>query len=154
MPRATPLAAQDYTEIQDLYAYYTLCSDAGDADGFVSCFSAVGELCIPSLLMRIRGHAALHRFKTGDAARRKGRVRRHWNSGLHLERIDATSVRGRCYLHAYEAAEGEAQVLVDMGVYEDILVHEEGEWRFSCREIHMDHSQFTVPAARAADDDC
>jgi hypothetical protein len=145
MPRPPPLAAQHYTDIQDLYAYYTLCSDAGDARGFVSCFSADGELCIPSLSMQVRGHADLHRFKSEDNARRMGRVRRHWNSGLHLKHLDATTVRGRCYLHAYEAPPGQAQVLVDMGVYEDTLVHEEGEWLFSRREIHMDHSQFTVP---------
>ena len=70
MARPTPLAAQDYTEIQDLYAYYTLCSDAGDAEGFVSCFSANGELCIPTLSMRVRGHGELHRFKARDRARR------------------------------------------------------------------------------------
>ena len=148
MPRPAPLVAQDYTDIQDLYAYYTLCSDAGDADGFVSCFSADGELCIPTLSMSVRGHAGLHRFKSEDKARRKGRVRRHWNSGLHLEHIDSTKVRGRCYLHAYEAPPGLALVLVDMGVYEDTLVYEEGEWRFCRREIHMDHSQFTVPATK------
>ena len=148
MPRPAPLVAQDYTDIQDLYAYYTLCSDVGDADGFVSCFSADGELCIPTLSMSVRGHADLHRFKSEDKARRKGRVRRHWNSGLHLEHIDSTKVRGRCYLHAYEAPPGLALVLVDMGVYEDTLVHEEGEWRFCRREIHMDHSQFTVPATK------
>ena len=148
MPRPATLVAQDYTDIQDLYAYYTLCSDAGDADGFVSCFSANGELCITTLSMSVRGHADLHRFKSEDKARREGRVRRHWNSGLHLEHIDSTTVRGRCYLHAYEAPSGLALALVDMGVYEDTLVHEEGEWRFRRREIHMDHSKFTVPAAQ------
>ena len=145
MPRPATLVAQDYTDIQDLYAYYTLCSDAGDADGFISCFSANGELCIPTLSMNVRGHADLHRFKSEDKARREGRVRRHWNSGLHLEHIDSTTVRGRCYLHAYEAPPGLALTLVDMGVYEDTLVYEEGEWRFCRREIHMDHSEFTVP---------
>ena len=124
MPRPATLVAQDYTDIQDRYAYYTRCSDAGDADGFVWC------------------------FKSEDKARRKGRVRRHWNSGLHLEHIDSTTVRGRCYLHAYEAPSGLALALVDMGVYEDTLVHEEGEWRFRRREIHMDHRKFTVPPAK------
>ena len=98
--------------------------------------------------MSVRGHADLHRFKSEDKARRKGRVRRHWNSGLHLEHIDSTKVRVRCYLHAYEAPPGLALVLVDMGVYEDTLVYEEGEWRFCRREIHMDHSQFTVPGTK------
>jgi 3-phenylpropionate/cinnamic acid dioxygenase small subunit len=150
MSRPAPLVAQDYTDIQDLYAYYTLCSDAGDADGFVSCFSVDAELCIPTLSMSVRGHADLHRFKSGDKARRKGRVRRHWNSGLHLEHIDPTTVRGQCYLHAYEAAPGQALVLVDMGVYEDTLVREDGEWRFSRREIRMDHSSFTAPKSKDA----
>ena len=148
MSRPATLSAQDYTDIQDLYAYYTLCSDAGDADGFVSCFSTDGELCIPSLSMSILGRADLHRFKSEDKARRNGRVRRHWNSGLHLEKIDPNTVSGRCYLHAYEAPPGKALQLVDMGVYVDTLVREEDEWRFGCREIQMDHSQFTVPQSK------
>ena len=148
MPRPATLSAQDYTDIQDLYAYYALCSDAGDADGFVSCFSADGELCIPSLSMSILGRANLHHFKREDKERRKGRVRRHWNSGLHLEKINSTTVSGRCYLHAYEAPPGEALELVDMGVYEDTLVREEDEWRFRRREIQMDHSQFTAPQSK------
>lgn len=145
MSRPAPLNAQDYTEIQDLYAYYTLCSDAGDADGFISCFSVDGKLDIPNLSMAVVGHKDLRNFKIDDKARRKGQVRRHWNSGLHLEYINSQTVRGRCYLHAYEGSPGQPQILVDMGVYEDILIAEEGEWRFQSRTIHMDHSQFTVP---------
>ena len=36
MAKPGRIAAQDYVDIQNLYAYYNLCSDAGDADGYAA----------------------------------------------------------------------------------------------------------------------
>ncbi len=38
------LSAQDYCEIQNLYAHYNLASDAGDAEAYASCFTEDGVL--------------------------------------------------------------------------------------------------------------
>ena len=59
MSGASGISAQDYVEIQNLYAYYNLCSDAGDAEGYASCFTANGVLRIDSATMRIEGRADL-----------------------------------------------------------------------------------------------
>jgi hypothetical protein len=88
MSRPHRIDAQDYTDIQNLYAYYNLCSDAGDADGYASCFTSDGEMSIPELDMQIKGRDHLHAFKLQDNAQRGGRYRRHWNSGLYLEALD------------------------------------------------------------------
>ena len=77
MARPQRIDAQDYTDIQNLYAYYNLCSDAGDADGYVSCFTPDGEMSIPALDMQIKGRDHLHAFKLQDKAQRGGRYRRH-----------------------------------------------------------------------------
>ena len=145
MVNLSRVSAQDYTEIQNLYATYGLYSDAGDADGFASCFTTDGELSIPAIHMVIKGRDNLHAFKLQDKAQRGGRYRRHWNSGLAVEPLDDHTLRGRCYLHAYNGEPGQLPELADVGVYEDTLVKEDGEWRFAKRVITMDASSFTPP---------
>ena len=36
MSKAGTISAQAYVEIQNLYASYNICSDAGDAEGFAA----------------------------------------------------------------------------------------------------------------------
>lgn len=142
---ASGLSAEDYAEIQNLYAYYNLCSDAGDADGYASCFAEDGELRIDAVGLAIRGREALREFKRADAARRGERYRRHWNGSLHLQKLADGTVRGRCYLHGYNGAPGALPELADAGVYDDALVKVDGEWKFARRTIAMDAASFTAP---------
>jgi hypothetical protein len=145
MTSASGLAAGDYFEILNLYAYYNLCSDAGDADGYASCFAENGALRIDGIGLRIDGRANLHAFKVSDASRRGGRLRRHWNSGIHLQKQADGSVRGRCYLHGYNGAPGKIPEIADVGSYVDRIVKEGGEWKFAERAITMDASSFKAP---------
>ena len=147
MTSASGLSAQAYADIQNLYAYYNLCSDAGDADGFASCFTEDAVLSIETLEMAVTGRDNLHAFKLKDAGGRGGRYRRHWNGSLHLKRLADGSVRGRCYLHAYNGEPGSLPALADVGVYEDTIVEFEGEWKFARRVIRMDATSFTPPAS-------
>lgn len=139
------VSAEAYTAVQNLYARYNWCSDAGDADGYAACFTEDGELSLPGVGLHIRGRDDLREFKRQDKARRGRRIRRHWNSGLWLVAVDAHTLRGRCYLHGYDGTPGEAPVLSDIGSYEDTIVRREGEWRFAKRVITMDHSAFRPP---------
>jgi hypothetical protein len=100
MPAANNVPAQDYVEISNLYAYYNLCSDAGDPEGYASCFTEDGLLNLVTLGFTRRGRATLEAFKAADAAGRNGRYRRHWNGSLHLEAKPDGSVEGRCYFVA------------------------------------------------------
>ncbi len=145
MAKPSRILAQDYADIHNLYAYYNLCSDAGDADGYASCFTRDGELSIPTLEIQIKGRDNPHAFKLQDTAQRGKRYRRHWNSGLYLEQLDDRTIRGRCYLQAYNGEPGQPPELADVGVYEDTLVKEDGAWRFAKRMITMDASSFTRP---------
>ena len=139
------VAAQDFVDIQNLYARYNLMSDAGDPEGYASCFTDDGVLEIDPLGVKVQGRASFVTFKQKDAAGRGGRYRRHWNGSLHLEKIDADTVRGRCYFHGYNGKPGELPVFADAGVYEDRIVRTGGGWRFARRHITMDASSWTAP---------
>lgn len=142
---ASGLSAQDYCEIQNLYAYYNLCSDAGDAEGYASCFAEDGELRIDAAGVKMKGRSTLRDFKVADAGRRGGRIRRHWNGSLHLQKLPDGAVRGRCYLHGYNGEPGKIPEIADVGVYEDTLVKVGDEWKFARRLISMDASNFKAP---------
>lgn len=88
MPRLPAPAAQDYVEIQNLYAYYNLVSDAGDAEAYAGCFTDDGVLNINHLKFTVKGRADLIGFKEKDKAGRGERYRRHWNGSIVLETID------------------------------------------------------------------
>jgi hypothetical protein len=144
------LSPADRGEIVDLYARYNLASDAGDAEGYASCFTPDGLLLVRGLSLaesgvmqrggelRIHGREALIAFKQRDVAGRGGRYRRHWNGSLALRRLDAGRVQGRCYLQAYNGEPGALPVLAQTGVYEDVLVRHEGAWRFAHRTLVID----------------
>ena len=139
------LPAQDYVDIQNLYALYNHLSDAGDAEGYAACFTADGVLQIDPLGVVVQGRAAFVTYKYRDVAVRGGRYRRHWNGSLHLERIDANTVRGRCYFHGYNGQPGEPPVLADAGVYEDRIVRVDGAWKFARRHIRIDGGTWAAP---------
>jgi hypothetical protein len=146
--RTGGLSAQDYVEIQNLYAGYNLASDAGDAEAYASCFTEHGVLEIEPLGVTIRGRTDLAMFKQRDREGRGGRYRRHWNGSLHLESIDVDTVRGRCYLQAFNGIPGQLPVLSDCGVYEDLLVRVDGVWKFARRRLTMDGSTWSAPSSR------
>jgi hypothetical protein len=147
MRRPAAPAAQDYAEIQNLYAYYNLTSDAGDAEAYASCWTEDGALRIAQLDFLVQGRANLIAFKKKDKAGRAGKYRRHWNGAIFLEQIDERTVRGRCYLHGLNGVPGSLPDLADAGVYEDLIVRVDGEWRFASRSITMDGSHWTPPAS-------
>ena len=139
------LSAQEYVDIQNLYARYNLMSDAGDAEGYASCFTDDGVLQIEPLGVTVQGRASFVAFKVKDAAGRGGRYRRHWNGSLHLEKIDADTARGRCYFHGFNGKPGELPVFADAGVYDDRIVRVGGAWRFARRHLTLDGSTWTAP---------
>ncbi|MGE0699313.1 MAG: nuclear transport factor 2 family protein [Hyphomicrobiaceae bacterium] len=145
MSSVSGLSPEDFAEIHNLYAYYNLCSDAGDADGYASCFAEKGVLRIDGIGLRHEGRETLRAFKRADAARRGTRYRRHWNGSLHLQRQPDGSVTGRCYLHGYNGEPGQPPELADVGSYVDRLVKENGAWCYAERSITMDASSFKAP---------
>jgi len=147
---AARVSAEAYTAIQNLYARYNWCSDAGDADGYAECFTEDGELSIAGIGMHIRGRENLREFKRRDKARRGDRIRRHWNSGLFLETAGEHTIRGRCYLHGYDGAPGQAPLLNAIGSYDDTIIRRAGDCRVPRRAISLSHRAFR-PAPETPD---
>jgi hypothetical protein len=139
------LPAQDYVAIQNLYARYNHCSDAGDGEGYAACFSEDGMLHILPIGLTVQGRTSLVKYKQNEAASRQGRYRRHWNGSLHLELIDVNTVRGRCYFHGFNGNPGELPVFSDAGVYADTIVRVDGAWKFARRELTIDGSLSARP---------
>lgn len=140
------LSATDWSQIQNLYARYNLCSDSGDAEGYASCFTEDGVLDIVTRNFTVKGRENLAEYKRKDVQSRRGRYRRHWNSGLYLEKLHDGTVRGRCYLHAFNGDPGSLPVLAGAGAYEDTIVKVHGEWKFSNRTLRMDASTWSPEA--------
>lgn len=150
MTRTSALDAQSQAEITDLYARYNYNSDMGSPEAYAACFTADGTIRVEGLVVRdgvmsrgpgefvVQGRADLTDFKRRDQAGRGGRYRRHWNGSLWLERVDAGTVRGHCYLQAYDGQPGSLPVLAQTGVYEDTIVRAEGEWKFAVRRLRID----------------
>src|SRR2546428_6419425 len=72
------LAAQDYVEIQQLYARYNNAIDSGDAEGYAGTFAADGTF------NNLTGHDALVGFINEWRDKRNGLQRRHWNTNLTI----------------------------------------------------------------------
>ena len=126
------LTAQDYVDIQQLYARYNWAIDAGDVEGYVALYTPDGQF------NTFTGADGLRTFmkqaKTG--------TRRHWNTNLVIT-PSPEGANGKVYL-----------LLVDVGAkppatslaarYEDRLVKTSGGWRFKKRQTSAD----PAPAAQ------
>jgi len=123
------LTAQDFVDIQQLYAKYNWSLDAGDAEGYASTFTPDG------VFNNNVGHDAIVKFANTFHAGLGAHVR-HWNTNLMI-------------LPTSEGASGQVYlVLVDFGTkpptiatsasYSDELVKTVQGWRFKKRATKGD----------------
>src|SRR5947209_12844717 len=70
------LSADDYVEIQQLYAKYNTAIDSGDAEGYAGTFIKDG------VFNNFHGHDALVGFINQWRDKMNGGARRHWNTNL------------------------------------------------------------------------
>jgi len=122
---ASSLTADDYIEIQQLYARYNNAIDSGDAEAYAATFVSDG------VFNNFNGHDALVGFVNDWRDKMKGTSRRHWNTNL-LINPSPEGASGSVYL-----------LLVDVSVrppaiaaaakYDDQLVKTPQGWRFKKR---------------------
>jgi ketosteroid isomerase-like protein len=140
---ASNLSAQDYMEIQQLYARYNAAIDGGDAEAYAATFTPDG------VFNNFSGHEALVGFIKTWRERLNGANRRHWNANLLISG-DGKNATGSVYLMLLDVSTRPATIAAT-ATYTDTLVKTADGWRFTKRETHGDPppSVPTRPAAPA-----
>jgi hypothetical protein len=133
---ADALTAQDYAEIEQLYAQYNLTLDGNDAEGWAATFTPDGSF------MNYAGRDGLLSFAKAWHARMGGSTRRHWNSNLRITG-DGTKAEGTVYLMLVDVA---TKSITGTGTYKDALVKTPQGWRFTKRVVNLDTAAPAAPA--------
>jgi actinorhodin biosynthesis protein ActVIA len=141
-PSAAPrLTADDYIEIQQLYANYAQALDRGEGDRFASTFVLDGEFTGgrgPG-----RGGEARNPIKGKDALVAMGSRggSRHFNANLVITPT-AEGAKGSVYLLLFNARNIPATI-VETAIYDDTLVKTPQGWRFKKRVVWRDDDDIT-----------
>ena len=123
------LTAQDFVDIQQLYAKYNWTLDAGDAEGYAATFTPDG------VFNNNVGHDAIVKFANTFHAGLGAHVH-HWNTNLMiLPTADGAS--GSVYLVLVDFATKPASIATS-ATYADELVKTAQGWRFKKRATKGD----------------
>lgn len=137
---ADPMTAQDYFEIEQLYAQYNHAIDFNDPEGWANTFTPDG------VFMNYTGHEALAGFVRQWHERMGGTPRRHWNSNLRITG-DSTKAEGSVYLMLVDTA---GKTIFSTATYKDMLTKTAQGWRFTKRMVVRDApAAATAPAQQA-----
>ncbi|GEL17244.1 nuclear transport factor 2 family protein [Pseudonocardia asaccharolytica] len=123
------ISAEDRQLIIELLARYSWAFDAGDADGVATLFTENGVFHGSS--GPIEGRSALREFVKRAKANAAECSMQHWVGNTVLTRTEGNAVRARSYLTVVLV--GEHAEVRAAGEYDDLLVKESGEWRFTSR---------------------
>ena len=126
----TELSADDYVEIEQLYARYNHALDSGDAEGWARTFTEDGAFGANSV-----GYDQLVAFAEGFHAQQQGHAR-HWNTNLVVTPT-AEGADGSTYLMLYNTGVRPPSVIVP-AIYHDKLVKTDEGWRFKSRQVAPD----------------
>jgi SnoaL-like domain len=133
--RAANLSAQDYVEIQSLYAKYNQGSDFSDTAMWMSIWA--DDAMFKPGNQAITGTKSLAEFRASrNAAAAKGGQRRHSNSSILLTPT-AEGASGRAYFTLLDTS-AKQPVIAAAGYYDDTFVKTDKGWVFKTRILHFD----------------
>ena len=133
------LSAQDYFEIQQLYARYNIAIDSGDAEGWAATFTPDG------VFNTFSGHDALVNFVKTWREKLNGAARKHWNNNLQITG-NSKEATAFVYLMLVDFSTKPASILTT-GTYTDSRIKTKDGWRFTKRTTKGDSAP---PAPSAA----
>ena len=137
---SSSLSAQDYFEIQQLYAHYNIAIDNGDAEGYAATFIPNG------VFNTFAGHDALVGFVKSWRERLGGAARKHWNTNLEIIG-NSKEATGSVYLMLVDISTKPASIAAT-ATYSDTLVKTKAGWRFATRTTKGDSAPpASAPAA-------
>ena len=143
---ALSITGDEYAEIMNLYALYNQASDSHDAEIFASCFTMDGELRNSTAGLHLSGQEELRAFRQRLANDNTNMYRRHWNSSIHLRRVDFSMIHGRCYFILYTGIHGAIPNIAAAAIYEDVITSTEKGWKFRTRILLADSGNFVGTA--------
>ena len=136
---AAPMTAQDYFEIQQLYAKYNHAIDSGNAEAYADTFTPDGVF---------NGNAGrddlIKFFKVTWVGRMNVANRQHWNTNLMING-DAKSAKGSVYLMLVDLSTKPVSIMA-MAMYDDELVKTPQGWRFTKRQTNRVGAPAAAPA--------
>jgi uncharacterized protein (TIGR02246 family) len=138
---ANGLSAQDYFEIQQLYARYNIAIDSGDAEGWAATFTPDG------VFNTFSGHDALVGFVKTWREKLNGATRKHWNNNLQITGTSKEAAAS-VYLILVDFSTKPPSILTT-ATYTDSLVKTKDGWRFTKRTTKGDSAP-PAPSAAAA----
>lgn len=132
------ITVEERLEIQELYARYSVHADVHDGEKWAACYTNDGVF-VPSITgaagRTIAGREALKAFITDPELAEM--LTRHWYSNFILKRV-GEAVHATCYAMLLDVTEkGKAQIAASV-TYSDIIVREDGAWRFKERRPILD----------------
>src|SRR5271165_5397875 len=139
---ADTLTAQDYFEIQQLYARYNIAIDSGDAEGWAATFTPDG------VFNTFSGHDGLVSFIKMWREKLNGATRKHWNNNLQITG-NSKEASATVYLMLVDFGTKPTSILMT-GSYTDSLVKTKDGWRFTKRTTKSDVTPPAPPAGPAA----
>jgi actinorhodin biosynthesis protein ActVIA len=135
---AEELSAQDYIDIEQLYATYNHAIDSGDGEAWAATFTPDGTF------NKFTGHDQLVGFIQRWKEEMNGGNRRHWNTNLRI----VPSKDGATASVFLMLVDVSTKSIVATGMYNDTLVKTATGWRFKTRATKMDAAP-PAPAAAA-----
>lgn len=143
------LSLEDRQEIQDLLSVYSYTYDAKDADGFVGLFTTdclwdVYASGSQEPLARATNREELRALATQRLAmlQQKAVQTRHYQTNTVLAMRADGSVEGTTMLNLIWQVAGEKPFTATTGIYRDIFVNKDGQWRIARRSLFMDQAAF------------
>lgn len=122
--------------IRDLMSAYCFHVDEGEFDQFAALFTTDGTF-EPGPQGKYQGREAIRKFIAAVVPRPgEGPARKHCTMN-HLISVNGTEARANSYIIVVR--ESEHGIIPSLaGRYEDLLVKQDGQWRFKLRKIHFD----------------
>jgi hypothetical protein len=131
------LTAQDYTEINQLYARLYQGSDLRELDLWLSNFVDDAVYGFPNG-DSVTGKSALTEWRKKAWAGQTGdSKRRHWTGAVALTPMPDGTVKGRAYWMMIDGKD-KLPVVAQSGLFDDLFVKTPSGWKFKRHGVRMD----------------
>jgi uncharacterized protein (TIGR02246 family) len=136
----TDARAQDLVAIQQLVVKYAHVYDALDVEGYVSVFAEDAQFTFPG--NTLNGRADIRKFITAAKERRASAPATgpatksyHSISNTMIEFVSDSEAHHRSYWQVLTSTAGGGVTVASVGVYEDVIVKQNGQWLIQKRTI-------------------